>query len=884
MAQKAGNVSAGGAWTGCILFLLAACEAGGELDAPPPTPQPKVVVRDGAVELSWTPVANANRYHVYSRPAAEAAAPLTQVADVDVPHVVISDLDNGAVYVFTVTAVNAGGEGSPSSALIAAPQPPPVAPAVTAATPGNESVTVAWEDIADADFYTVYLARSAALRKDNVQHLPGWIVREQVTSPFTQTGLLNGAEYFLFVTASNSSGESPASALLSSTPSAFQSLSVGANHNCVLDASSRLWCWGANGSGQLGDGAPSTPIRPQLVESAHRWRTVATADDYTCGIRGDNSLWCWGSNLSGQLGHETLGSSYNAGLIAANGPWANVGVGGEASCATKLDGELWCWGALSSVWPKNNHGFAQLGSGQAWQRPVVTADHICGDDGTGILTCWSRSTTAQPDVPRWRWLASNDAIDRTHICAIDASDDSAWCWHTTSPGRAAVGTDIDEKEEPPQRVPSDEKWQAVGVGRDHACGIQQDASLWCWGNNDIGQLGIDAPGSVPTPIKVSDEHVWQAVGAGVSHTCAMQQNGRVWCTGSNEHGQLGLGVQPHRDHPTEVLRDARTIVTFGNQSCATLADGALWCWGRSWAWQPGDELPSHVPIPLASPVPLVNVVANKRIHCALSVEQSIYCWGAREYPTADKAFLLATSSGWQRLAFGGSLCALRNDSTLWCWNGFPAGEPNQISDRTDWASIVGGYNHTCALTQGGEMGCWGNNDGGQLGTGDFTSRDTLEQVGAGRHWAQISAGHTHTCAIATDQSLWCWGDNSFGQLGDDTDTRRPTPNRVDTAQDWAFVDAGAFRSCAIKSDKSLWCWGYLIKSTTDGVMPQLRTVRSPLRVGSDNDWLTVDSGERHSCALKTDGRVYCWGMNDVGQIGDGTAWRNDWQQVQFPNP
>ena len=179
------------------------------------------------------------------------------------------------------------------------------------------------------------------------------------------------------------------------------------------------------------------------------------------------------------------------------------------------------------------------------------------------------------------------------------------------------------------------------------------------------------------------------------------------------------------------------------------------------------------------------------------------------------------------------------------------------------------HGRRCAVA--GRLWCWGKNNNLGLGFADGLDRRLPTQVGSATNWATVSMSNLHTCATRTDGTLWCWGDNSAGALGDGSpeNTLRQTLGRVGTANDWSFVSAGWFHSCAIKSDRSLWCWGMNgLGEVGDGTTTNRLT---PVRVGSGSDWLTVSSGQYQTCGLRSGGTLWCWGGNDEGQLGIGSV-------------
>ena len=125
-----------------------------------------------------------------------------------------------------------------------------------------------------------------------------------------------------------------------------------------------------------------------------------------------------------------------------------------------------------------------------------------------------------------------------------------------------------------------------------------------------------------------------------------------------------------------------------------------------------------------------------------------------------------------------------------------------------WARVAAGGFHTCGVRTDRSLWCWGDNGRGQLGLGDRDERNSPARVGTGTSWASLVTGYQHTCATRVDHTLWCWGWNRAGQLGLGETGRRPRPNQVGTDTDWANIGAAGYaHTCGIRTDHTLWCWG-----------------------------------------------------------------------------
>jgi len=138
-------------------------------------------------------------------------------------------------------------------------------------------------------------------------------------------------------------------------------------------------------------------------------------------------------------------------------------------------------------------------------------------------------------------------------------------------------------------------------------------------------------------------------------------------------------------------------------------------------------------------------------------------------------------------------------------------------------------------------------------------------------WTDVSTHTRHTCGVRSDGSLWCWGSNTTSGIlgmGDTADSF--VPKRVGTDSNWAQVSAGLENTCAVRTDGTLWCWGERRALGRDSSILLPPSYYSPLQVGQDTDWVSVSVGYAHACAKRTDNSLWCWGRSFYGQIGDGT--------------
>ena len=904
------------------LLLLAACKSdpGGELGPAAGAPQPSATIGDGMVSITWESVPNASRYRLYFLSGANAAAQVTApVQEVSSP-AIVDGLQNGRNYYLALTSVSAGGESEYSAVMAVAPRPAPVAPQDVSASAALGAISLAWSSVPTADAYRVYVAPSEDVVTADVRSAPALLgVRETNAPSYTEQNLINGREYSFVVTAVNSSGESVSSTVINATPGPYKSLSAGAAHTCAVDADDAMWCWGSNWWGQL-DGVPTPDFTatPRHVTSNTKWAHASAGATHTCGVGLDASLQCWGNSSPGVM---PLSIAILQPVILHADQWLSLSGGYQRSCATRGDGALRCWGVGrpdSSTMP-----LAVIGRDVDWLEATNSISRACARKRDGSLWCMDWPVEAVPSAPRrvdgvpsLVKVSANGMS--TQVCAIDAAR-KLWCWdEIAGDPRGQLGRGTVTADAQPARVASDATWSDVTVGADHACGVQQDGSLWCWGANDYGQLGIDARVDQLSPVRTGADSQWSRVVAGARHTCAMKQDGSLWCVGRNELGQLGTGSSAFAETPQRVLGDVVSVETGSTLACAILGNGQTWCWGRFAA---NDEsYPSAVAVPLVyyaqsrAPVLIDDSRLFTRLFrvrgaiCGVAADGALWCWGDGMAATTADAFTprrIAGASDWERAVVRGTTaCTIGSPSVnpiaspleIWCASGslredFAPTVPDWKSfaiGLIPWRELSSGAQHTCALNDASEVWCWGQNDHGQIGA--FGALDPVPapvKITGDRLWRTVATGSVHSCAIALDNTLWCWGGNADGQSNVDLSIDQLyIPTQVGADADWLSVSASFQRTCATKLDGTLWCMGLAPSGTFPAATAprKIEALHEIRRVEPGVSWARGVPSRFHNCALTTDRTLYCWGMNDQGQLGNGQAWITEWLPVKLPPP
>jgi len=312
------------------------------------------------------------------------------------------------------------------------------------------------------------------------------------------------------------------------------------------------------------------------------------------------------------------------------------------------------------------------------------------------------------------------------------------------------------------------------------------------------------------------------------HTCGLTTDSLVLCWGANDLGQLAVPALTQSPAPLTApfgLKFVR-VQAGGTFTCGEVPGDVPYCWGSNFRGRLGvgaTPSSSPVPLPVATAPSLTGLSTGWNDTCGLAAGTA-YCWG--ENPGA-----------------GGSAPVTPT--------------PTALQADSAFATLEASVGFVCGLTAGGTPMCWGVNALGQLGTGDDSQSTTPRTVRGGLTLRSLGSGSGHTCGLTSAGAAFCWGLNSSGQLGTGDTTSSLTPVAAATGMVFAALDGGGTTTCGLlAADSTAWCWG-------DGAL-------APVAVSGGLHFRLITVGDRHVCGLAADGRAYCWGANERGQLGDGT--------------
>ncbi|MDA8417704.1 MAG: fibronectin type III domain-containing protein [Desulfobacteraceae bacterium] len=748
----------------------------------------------------------------------------------------------------------------------------PAAPVMGAATAtGPDSVLVFFTPLAGSGYiYTVTAS-------------PGGQSASGTSSPIVVSGLASGTAYTFTVTATNAVGVSTRSAVSnravvtgSSATTGGERITAtvtGSNFTLALLNDGTVLAWGDNSSGQLGDGSTVSHLIPKAVPGLNNVQALAAGKLHALALLADGTVRAWGDNSAGQLG---LGNNAPAKVLSPAqvpglGQIQALSAGGGCSLALASDGTVWAWGFGS---------YGQLGDN-------TTNNHATPEQVAGLADV--RAITVAGGL---------------HALALLA-DGTVWAWGDNNVGQLGLGSISPALGLSPALVPGLDNVTAIAEGRSYSLALKGDGTVWAWGDNSAGQLGLGAgsPVSVLSPTQVPGLSKVRSIAAGWWNTVALSNDGSVWAWGSNVSGQLGNGgggVMNQSPVAVPGLSNVVAISAGGNQTQALMGDGSLMAWGDNSAGQLGNGATGG-----GSPesVSLSSALRSQGASLApAAVTATVIGPGAVSVsfvPALDAvgpglAYTVSASPGGQQVTGTASPIVISgldpganytftvtaaNSGTG--ENGVSA-PSNSVTPATDAsiysgsglsiAALAAGSDYTLALMSDGTVWAWGDNSAGQLGDGTTVSRFVPEPVPGLKNVVAIAAGRLHTVVLLADGTVWAWGNNAAGQLGLDAASHPASlvPVQVPGLSQVRAISAGGGTSVALMSDGTVEAWGFngygqlgdggTITRSTPQPVPGLKGVTA----------ITV-AGGLNVTALLADGTVWAWGDNSAGQLGLGAG-------------
>lgn len=672
---------------------------------------------------------------------------------------------------------------------------------------------------------------------------------------------------------------------------------AGNRHSMTIGTDGKLYAWGDNTSGQLGDGSITQRNTPVVVSlpAGVTAASVAAGSGHSMAIGSDGKLYAWGNNSYGQLGDgSTIARTTPVVVSLPAGVTATmVAAGSLHSLAIGSDGKLYAWGM---------NKFGQLGDGSTASRntPVVVILPQ-GVVATAVVAGTSRSMAI-------------------------GSDGKLYVWGDAAYGQLGIGTTVVQASTPVlASLPTGVMPVAVAAGGYHSLAFCSDGKLYAWGLNANGQLGDNSvvQRNAPVVVGLPTGVALNTLAAGFAHSLAYAADGTLYAWGDNSYGQLGTGQIKLRSKPVEVSMSAgvsTTMAAAGHEhNLAAGADGKVYAWGRGDSGQMGNGATTNRSTPVASSLPTgaAKLAVGYAHSLAIGTNGKLYAWGqgnvgalgngTNTVSTTPVAISLPASGTPLSVAAGAyHSLAIGANGTLYAWgsningvlgDGSNTGRyspvPITLAPGVSANAVASGSNakHSLAMGSNGKLYAWGEGTNGQIGDGGATNRSTPVQVGlpAGVSAAAVSVGERHSLAIGSDGQLYAWGANTNGQIGDGSTIQRNTPLVIGLAPGITpvAIAAGDSHSLAIGSDGKLYAWGRNDSGQVGDGSTLQRTTPVLVSLPADVAPSAVSAGTAHSLAIGANGKLYAWGTTSYyGVLGDVNVYQSGVPSVvtSYPAP
>lgn len=384
-------------------------------------------------------------------------------------------------------------------------------------------------------------------------------------------------------------------------------------------------------------------------------------------------------------------------------------------------------------------------------------------------------TDAHCSANSWREIA----VGGLHMIGLKTNG-TLWAWGGNFSGQLGVNDLVDRLK--PVQVGTSADWLKIATGEAFSVALQKDGSLWTWGSNFYKELGLNSTDLYKnTPQKILTSSGYKAITAGEKFGMAIKNDGSIWGWGLNIYGYLGNGSTTGYEIPTQTITGNWTSIAAGQEhSLGLKPDGTLWSWGKGTTGQLGRN---------------VSVVSN------LIPGQ------------------VGSSNNWMAIEAGAdNSFGIMNDGTLWGWGWNQWGElgtgdffqqdsPQQAGTSTDWKSVALSNSSAVAIKQQGTLWGTGLNNHGQLGNGGTLTQFGFAQSGTDNNWVQVAGGGSSGAAVKSDGTLWTWGRNGSGQLGDGTTADRLAPVQVNTPISSVTITVNPLPEVSITGLPAIVCQG-----------------------------------------------------------------------------